>query len=813
MTARVAAGKKVPRVVLMSATINAESFATYFRGSLPSDQAKDCPTLSVPGRTFPVKERYLEEILPEIQNSHSNQALALLQDKETNAYLEAEKSGLNNAMRTGHSQELVIDWKNKSSATDDGEVDNKNDALIPLGLAALTIAHIAKTTSDGAILVFLPGLDEITSLDSLLRTDSRLGVDFNDTDRFRMHMLHSSIPDQRTVFDPIPDGCRKIILSTNIAETSVTIPDVQFVVDTGKSREKRYDQVRRITRLQCTWISQSNAKQRAGRAGRVQNGNYYALYTRQRRDELRAVGLPELLRSDLQEVCLDVKSQAFQMPVREFLAEALEPPPATGVDSALQNLVSLGALTAEETLTPLGRLLAQLPVHPTLGKMIVLGIIFKCLDPMIILGAATHERDIFIRPLDRRAAADAARKRFGGQSNSDHLATLNAFYAAREAEKRGMMTFQQVTQNNYLHRGAFTSISRTAEEIEQILRDAQLIDRNDSLMAAARYGGHKVNVNSDSEQLVKALLVAGLYPNIALQHKMGMMLRTQSEASTHVHMSSINNGELRRDDQQRLVVYTTMALSQDGGRINLRDTTFIHPLAALLLGGRLVHDGPIVRMDQWLPFWIKVTSGDSRYLRDGVNSLVFLRRTLDSALAAAFGNLAQRQALTDDSVRDYLVTGIRRILERETGTPEDQLPQAASSSLLDSASASQGFSRINDDDGRQSQGFDRFRQRSYSTSFPTPLNNSNTSDRERSRSADGFYREGSFSYRSNVVSRSDGGNRFDGGNRSTEGFYRERSFSQRSDGGSRHSERPRRQSNITWEGDRPSSSSWTDFSL
>ncbi|KAL9132547.1 MAG: hypothetical protein Q9175_006283, partial [Cornicularia normoerica] len=423
---RQALGKSNPQVVLMSATMDTELFASYFKSSIVGKGTIDCPSLSVPGRTFPVKEKYLDEILQELRAANSLEQLqAMHADFHTKDYLEAE-TRFRNENPTTESQESadgsrkeisLIDWKReRNSIVNEGAADPaiaKENALIPFGLVACTIAHIAKTAHEGAILVFLPGLAEIVKVEEILKSQP-LGVNLNDKSKFKLCLLHSSLPDgQNTVFDPVPEGCRKIILGTNIAETSITIPDVQYVVDTGKLREKQYDQTRRISQLLCTWVSKSNSKQRAGRAGRVQNGNYYALFTKERYEKLRAIGLPELLRIDLQGICLKIKAQAFQAPIREFLAEAIEPPDPKAVDSSILNLEALEALTDDgEAITPLGRLLSSLPVHPSLGKMIVLGIIFRCLDPMLVLGAASAERSLFLNPLHVRNEAAKAKLSF-----------------------------------------------------------------------------------------------------------------------------------------------------------------------------------------------------------------------------------------------------------------------------------------------------------------------------------------------------------------------------------------------------------------
>jgi ATP-dependent RNA helicase DHX36 len=174
-------------------------------------------------------------------------------------------------------------------------------------------------------------------------------------------MLHSSIPTmQQEVFNPLPPGMRKIILSTNIAETSVTIPEVAYVIDTCKHREKRYSQVRRSTALVCTSISQSNARQRAGRAGRVKAGEYYALVYREKHDGLPMGIIPEIKRTDLQDVCLSVRAYGIKDPIADVLEECIEPPSSMAVVSALKALTNLGALDNDEVITPLGTILSQL---------------------------------------------------------------------------------------------------------------------------------------------------------------------------------------------------------------------------------------------------------------------------------------------------------------------------------------------------------------------------------------------------------------------------------------------------------------------
>ncbi|POS75965.1 helicase associated domain-containing protein [Diaporthe helianthi] len=660
LAARVAQGKKLPRVVFMSATIEAEQFAAYFRHSLPSEKPNECPALSVPGRTFPVQEYYLDEVLREMKSTHGGKKLGLLRtDEDTVEFLSAEGVDI-----------PAINCNDEANVSGGGnpvDTDNAGEALLPLGLVATTVAHIAQTSKHGAILVFLPGLPEITKVDKLLRLQSPLGIRFDDALQFRIIMLHSSLQDsQKSVFDQVPEGCRKIILSTNIAETSVTIPDVRFVVDTGKSREKHYDQKRRITALQTRWISKSNAKQRAGRAGRVQDGVYYALFTRSRREWMRAVSLPELLRSDLQETCLDVKVQAFKMPVADFLAGAMEPPPPSAVDIAIRNLISLGALTEEEDLTALGRVLASLPVHPSLGKMILLGIIFRCLDPMIILGAAAQERPLIMNPLSEMSSVRRVKRWFAWNSASDHFMLVNAFSKARELSARSYRVADDFFSQNFISHSAYKNIQRTAHEIVNILAEAGLIE-NELHKPSLQYGGWTLNENSNKRSLIRALLVSGLYPNLAFSAD-GKAIRTAKEKGIQIHPSSVNNFGT---PSANLFTFNELSLSIDRKSTFLRDVSSIRPLTALLFGGPLVQRDSVLHMDGWLP--VSVRGPETPELSPGdtavADKVMFLRRLLDRMLASTFNNLASHKTHAMDRMRRQLTFQLTRVL----GSDSDEL--------------------------------------------------------------------------------------------------------------------------------------------
>ncbi|RPA96458.1 P-loop containing nucleoside triphosphate hydrolase protein [Choiromyces venosus 120613-1] len=681
MQDRMERGLPEVKIVLMSATMDTELFASYFQYKRADGQLVPCPNLSVPGRTFPVKEVYLQEIRDILRNSYPPNRLTMLREDDTRMYLDVEQSvsrdvsrvpsrvpsratSTRGEMEEDDTADATINWKQEIKLGSDGQAvvsNEKEDALVPIGLIALTVAHITKISDDGAILVFLPGLEELQAVDEALRTQRPLGVDFRDESKFKLSMLHSSIPNQNEVFEDVPEGCRKVILSTNIAETSVTIPDVKYVVDSGKLREKQYEQARRITQLVCTWISKSNSKQRAGRAGRVQNGNYYALFSKSRYDSLRGTGLPEMLRSDLQEICLDIKAQGFKDSVAQFLSEAIEPPSRHSIEASLTQLRLLGALTETEGLTPLGRVLATMPVEPALGKMILLAVIFRCLDPIMILGSSSGVRDIFVAPPERRAEANRTRNSFVRDTGSDHMAIVNAFREWRTIRDRdGVHAAHRFAEDNFLHRGALRTLDATTLQIEELLAKAGIIpyvrrnERNRS-----EIGHPSSNEYSDHVPLIKALTLAGMYPNVAVATG-GKGLRTPNENFSMIHPTSVHYA--KGDSSMpfgTLVIFTTRAKSNDGGTLLLRTVTEARPLMPILFGGKLESNHTTLEIDGWLPFQVPPAA---------VKTTKDFRLCLDRLLGHAFRGLSKRNSqknsfLADDKAREAFAEGLVELLK------------------------------------------------------------------------------------------------------------------------------------------------------
>ncbi|KAK4493672.1 hypothetical protein PRZ48_014857 [Zasmidium cellare] len=664
------AGKPVPKVILMSATLDQDLFAKYFaedhKGSLTP-----APVLTVPGRTFPVREKYLENVLADFSpNERADlDAMAEIDKGKTSDYLESELSFAKSKQRV---EAPVIDWKREvkveQSEEDSAAARERDEARVPLALVAATIAHICRRTEDGAVLVFLPGLPEIVAVRDMLADNPASDMAFDDANRFKICLLHSALPphEQNDVIEPVGKGCRKIILSTNIAETSVTVPDVKYVVDSGKLRQKRYDQARRITQLVTTWESSSNARQRAGRAGRVQPGDYYALFTRHRREAMPASAPPELHLSDLQETCLSIQAQGLGDSVQSFLGQTIEPPSAPAVLGAIEALKEIEALTQDESLTALGKTLSRLPVHPSLGKMILLGIIFRCLDPMIVLSSLDQDRSLFVSPLPgNRVAARQAQGKYN-QHDSDQLAFYEAFKELRTMQSQSSMhNVEQHARQNFLHWRSFKSALANAVSIEQILIESRLVPRSASVIREqSQYGGTALNRHSDNPALIKALFLAGVHPNLAARNAgRSIFYRTHSEGNIMIHPSSLNyTAKKSLSSEEKLHAYESLRKTVDGKAMYMKDTTLVTPLLALLFGGKLHAEGFKLTMDAWLPFKIE-NLDDSAF---ATRLVLEFRKALDRMLNGAFNSLSEvKEGITiaDDPIRDGFVKATVAVLE------------------------------------------------------------------------------------------------------------------------------------------------------
>jgi HrpA-like RNA helicase len=636
-----AAGTLTPKIVVMSATVDVDLFASYFRNMGSDGEPLPAPHISIPGRQFHVKSHYLDEILDDVTNTLQKDVLSwCLKEPSTVKFLKHhyrnfaaedpadEDFADEDPVDEGPADEIndeVKDDLNTPSPTEETNptislsppttLKRVNDApFVPSGLIAAVTHHLLSTTETGSVLVFLPGLSQIIATEAqIIQAAEMLKLDFSNEDKFRVLKLHSSLPEELAKLDlETPKGCRRILLATDIAEASLTIPDVRYVIDSGKVNQLMYDPRTRSHQMTCGWASQSSTVQRAGRAGRVQDGEYFFLGNKECFDSLRITKSPEILRSDLQSVCLRAKLSDPATPINEFLQQAIESPEATDIDMAIDSLKQLQALDDKEGLTNLGSLVSHMPILPPhLAKLVILGAIFQCLDPLLIVATLGEETNFFYRGSDdkQRQKAWKDQAAFAGQSSSDHFSTINAFKAVRSVwNESGGRAAQNFAFSKNIYVPVYREAFLTATQILRQLEQAQITSKWLSIDKDPenRFGGPKLNVNSNHVPLIKALLLHCLYPRLAApKPDSNTAFLTQTEKKAVLHAGSMTkNG---KQPPRALLVFNQKFLwGSPPGITGLKEASIVTPLAACLFGGKLAVQRSSVVMDSWMRAGVEV---------------------------------------------------------------------------------------------------------------------------------------------------------------------------------------------------------------
>ncbi|GBG34645.1 ATP-dependent RNA helicase [Hondaea fermentalgiana] len=460
------------KLLLMSATMDAVEFCDYFNTR---------SVVQIPGFVHPVKDIYLAQIVDMLRFP-----LRISQrDKDQNPV---------------HAQAAAL-----------AQLERRTD----YDLLANLVYEIDKqnASTDGSILIFMSGAGEIQrAIRSIVRASSG---------NLMVLPLHGGLSgkDQGKVFARAPKGQRKVVVSTNVAETSITINDVVFVIDSGKMKETRYDATNRMSQLVEDWVSRNSARQRRGRAGRVQPGQCFKLYTKKRHDVFfHQAQLPEIHRVPLEQLVMQVLASELGQP-ETFMNTLMEPPPSISVKEAVRLLLDVGAADqdhpgAKVTLTALGRHLSRLPMDVRIGKMLLFGCLLQCADQVLTIAGGLNVRNPFMCPPEKRNEANEAKKALlGGESvevtQSDHICLMYAYErwsaCASEREKRSFadkyfLSHQSLCEIRDLRR----DLSRTLGEIG--------FDTS-STAKHVQKGSTRI-LTRESVSLVKAALCAGLYPNV-----------------------------------------------------------------------------------------------------------------------------------------------------------------------------------------------------------------------------------------------------------------------------------------------------------
>merc|ERR1719199_221093 len=444
------------KVVVMSATLDAEKFQEYFNNA---------PLLKVPGRTFPVETFYTA--------------------KPERNYVEA---------------------------------------------AVRTTMQIHQCEGPGDILVFLTGQQEIDQACEEIRAGAaKCGPDRGE---LVVYPLYSSLPprQQKRIFDKAPGPRvaggmpgRKVVVSTNIAETSLTIDGIVYVVDPGFSKQKVYNPRIRVESLLVSPISRASARQRAGRAGRTRPGKCFRLYTEQSfHEDLQETTYPEILRSKMSNVVLTLK----KLDIHDLVHfDFLDPPAPETLMRALELLNYLGALDDEGDLTELGRQMSDLPLDPQLAALIIESPKYGCSNEILSIVACMSVPQVFMRPREAAKAADEAKAQFS-QDDSDHITLLHA-YATYESVPKAER--KKWCWDNFINERSMQSADNVRKQLVRIMRKLDL-----EVVSCDKRGNGSYDTTA-----IRMALTAGMFMQVAYLQRSGNYLTVKDNQIVYIHPSSV----------------------------------------------------------------------------------------------------------------------------------------------------------------------------------------------------------------------------------------------------------------------------------
>mmetsp|Transcript_34422 Transcript_34422/g.60356 ORF Transcript_34422/g.60356 Transcript_34422/m.60356 type:complete len:948 (+) Transcript_34422:2730-5573(+) len=383
--------------------------------------------------------------------------------------------------------------------------------------AVITALQIHVTQPLGDILVFLTGQDDIEQMEELLKSRTRgLGTKIAE---LIILPIYSSLPSdmQARIFEPTPEGARKIVLATNIAETSLTIDNIIYVIDSGLCKQNSYNPRSGMESLVVTPISKASALQRAGRAGRVAPGKCFRLYTLwSYTQELEDNMVPEIQRTNLGNVVLLLLSIGIKDLVH---FDFMDPPPSEALVQALEQLYALGALDYEGELTRLGRRMAEFPTDPKMSKAIIKSAEYSCVAEVIkICSMLSVGGSVFYRPKDRALHADNTRKSFN-RPGGDHFVLLNVYQQC--CENRFLKSW---CDEHFIQHKAMMRAQNVYDQLTELCERVEVV----------------VNTESCSDdRIIRKALLSGFFFNCASLTKAGLYRTIKHNSVVHIHPSSL----------------------------------------------------------------------------------------------------------------------------------------------------------------------------------------------------------------------------------------------------------------------------------
>jgi pre-mRNA-splicing factor ATP-dependent RNA helicase DHX16 len=385
-----------------------------------------------------------------------------------------------------------------------------------LEAATVTVLQIHVTQPPGDILVFFTGQEEIEAAEEILKHRTRgLGSKIAE---MIICPIYANLPSdmQAKIFEETPEGARKVVLATNIAETSLTIDGIKYVIDPGFCKQKSYSPRTGMESLIITPVSKAAAQQRAGRAGRTSAGKCFRLYTAWSfQNEMDDNTVPEIQRTNLGNVVLMLKSLGINDLIN---FDFMDPPPAETLLRALEQLYALGALNDRGELTKLGRRMAEFPLDPMLSKMLVASDKYLCSEEIVTICAMLSVgNSIFYRPKDKQVHADNARMNFHTGNVGDHLALLKVYDQWKETNFSTQWCYE-----NYIQVRSMKRARDIRDQLEGLLERVEIEPTSNP---------------SDLESIKKAITSGYFYHTAKLQ-KNGSYRTIKNPQTVSIHPSS-----------------------------------------------------------------------------------------------------------------------------------------------------------------------------------------------------------------------------------------------------------------------------------
>ncbi|XP_054530334.1 probable ATP-dependent RNA helicase DHX35 isoform X4 [Pan troglodytes] len=460
------------RLIVASATLDADKFRNFFNQNETSDPARDtCVILTVEGRTFPVDIFYLQSPVPDYIKS-----------------------------------------------------------------TVETVVKIHQTEGDGDILAFLTGQEEVETVVSMLIEQARALARTGMKRHLRVLPMYAGLPsfEQMKVFERVSRSVRKVIVATNVAETSITISGIVYVIDCGFVKLRAYNPRTAIECLVVVPVSQASANQRAGRGGRSRSGKCYRLYTEEAFDKLPQSTIPEMQRSNLAPVILQLKALGIDNVLRFHF---MSPPPAQSMVQALELLYALGGLDKDCRLTePLGMRIAEFPLNPMFAKMLLESGNFGCSQEILSIAAMMQIQNIFVVPPNQKSQAH--------NKNS------------------------QWCQEHFLNYKGLVRAATVREQLKKLLVKFQV---------------PKKSSEGDPDPVLRCI-VSGFFANAARFHSTGAYRTIRDDHELHIHPASV----LYAEKPPRWVIYNEVIQTS---KYYMRDVTAIESAWLLELAPHFYQQG------------------------------------------------------------------------------------------------------------------------------------------------------------------------------------------------------------------------------